>query len=363
MEIKDNSISTSKYKIIEVSLASSNPRVRLERVIGNEPVPIGTNVLKIYSQMVQSKKVRISIGYNERSVIFVKPMNMDSFILSRGWSLGIGFWSNDLRLSSSDSDNGLTLEQYYINKVYDYGQVVKELGAKKIPKTVSVTPNSPVLNNSNFKVVQINKHVTENANTNELKSKSSQSRSLKAEIKQIEAALDLKNKELIATRFLTDASRKQFENEIERLVKLKETKTNQLTSINSEMLNLTTSVSNVEDMKFRIRGFWEIPPSVLSRGSRPQEVIQFIVEWRYLSIDGKETPVEIIAINGRKVSNNIQELILLENTVEIAYFRDNQLRSLILHKTENRYFSQYKVATLHPITDEMKDNFISWANL
>ena len=296
--IINNPISTSKYKIIEVSLASSNPRVRLERVIGNEPVPIGTSVLKIYSQMLQTKKVRISIGYNERCVIFVKPMNMDSFILSRGWSLGIGFWSNDLRLSSSDSDNGLTLEQYYINRVYDYGQVIKDLVAKKLPNTVSITPNAPVLNNSNFKVVQINKHVTDNANSNELKSKNNQARSLKAEIKQIEEALDLKNKELTTTRFLTEASKKQFENEIDRLTKLRETKTSQLSSITAEMLNLTTSVTSVDDMKFRIRGFWEIPNPVVSRGSRPQEIVQFIVEWRYLSIDGKETPVETIAING-----------------------------------------------------------------
>jgi hypothetical protein len=298
-ELVINSITAgSKYRIVEVSVAAANPRVRLERVIGNEPVPIGQNVLKISSPLVGNKKVRISVGYNERSVIFIKPMNMDSYILSRGFSLGVGFWSSELRLSSNDSDNGLTLEQYYISKVSDYGQVVKDLVAKKIPNTVSITPNAPVLNNSNFKVVQVNKHATESANATELKNKSNQARMLKSEIKQLEDAIDQKNKELVTTRFLTEAARKQFENEIERLIKSKETRSTQLNTVTQEMMNLSSAVSNVEDMKFHIRGFWDIPSAVLSRGSRPQEVIQFIVEWRYLSLDGKETPVETISLGG-----------------------------------------------------------------
>ena len=296
--IINSTFSTSKYKIIEINLAASNPRVRLERIIGNEPVPIGTDVLKIYSTQTTDKRVRVSVGFNERCVIFLKSMNMDSFILSRNWSSGVGFWTNDLRLRSSDSNNGLQLEQYYINNVYDYGQVIKDLVAKKLPNTQVITPNTAVLNTQNFKVVQINKHLTDTANSNELKSKNNQQKTLKSEIEQINEAINDKNRQLTITRFSSDAAKKQFENELERLVKLKDSKTNNLKSLTAEILELSTITANTDDLKFRIRGFWDIPQAVAGRGTRPQEVIQFIVEWRYLSIDGKETPVETISIDG-----------------------------------------------------------------
>jgi hypothetical protein len=61
--------------------------------------------------------------------------------------------------------------------------------------------------------VQVNKHATESANATELKNKSNQARMLKSEIKQLEDAIDQKNKELVTTRFLTEAARKQFEND------------------------------------------------------------------------------------------------------------------------------------------------------
>lgn len=296
--IINNPTSTSKYRIIEISEASSSPKLRLQRVVGNEPVPIGSSVLKIYSAMSAEKKVRISVGFNERCVIFVKPMNMDNFLLARTWSRGMGFWTNDLRLSSQDSNNGVLLEQFYINNVYDYGMVIKDLVSKKLPNTLSITPNSPTLSDQNFKVVQINKHLTDNANSIELKNKNNQKNTLKLEIDQLNEAITQKNNELRVARFFTEASRTQAENEIERLVKMRDAKSTNLNSLVSEMLELSTITNNAEDMKFRIRGFWDFPAPVYGRGTRPQEVIQFIVEWRYLSIDGKETPVETIPING-----------------------------------------------------------------
>jgi hypothetical protein len=128
---------------------------------------------------------------------------MDNFLLSKNWSNGTGFWSNDLRLVSDDSFNGTTMEQYYIDNVYDYGQVIKDLVAKKTPNTLAATPNRPILLNDNFKVTQINKHLTDNADSNLLKTKNNQQKSLKSEIEQIDEAITDKNKQLKIIRFFS----------------------------------------------------------------------------------------------------------------------------------------------------------------
>jgi hypothetical protein len=289
--------STTRYKIVEISTVSFTAKVRLERVEGNEPISVGYNTLKFYSPVLYTKKVRVSIGYNERNVIFIKPLNMDNFLLSKNWSAGTGFWTNDLRLVSDDSSNGSTMEQYYIDNVYDYGQVIKDLVAKKTPNILSTIPNRPVLSSSNFKVVQINKHLTDNSDSNTLKSKNNQQKALKSEIEQIDAAITDKNKQLKVTRFASDAARKQFENELDRLVKTKETKSKALNTLVSEILTISNSAGNSVDYKFSVRGFWDIPKAVVSKGTNPQEVIQFVVEYRYLSKDGKETPIETFSIS------------------------------------------------------------------
>ena len=75
-EIMVNSDRTStKYRIIEVSTSESNPRIRVERIEGIEPIPVGIGTLKIYSPVTYTSKVRVSVGFDERNVIFVKPMN------------------------------------------------------------------------------------------------------------------------------------------------------------------------------------------------------------------------------------------------------------------------------------------------
>jgi len=294
--------SSTVYKVIEVSTVSSSPKVRLERVEGNQPISIGLNSLKIYSTVLYTKKVQISIGYNERNVVFIKPLNMDNYLLSRNWSRGSGFWSNDLRLTSDDSNNGTTMEQYYINNVYDYGQAIKDMVAKKIPNTLSSVPNKPVLVDTNFKVVQINKHLTDSVDSNLLKNKNNQQKSLKSEIDQMDQAISDKNKQLKITRFTSDASKKQFQNELDRLNKSKETKSNALSTLVSEILDISNSAGNSVNYKFSVRGFWDMPAAVITRGTNPQEVVQFIVEYKYLSKGGTETPIETFKLDNKVAS-------------------------------------------------------------
>lgn len=281
-------VSSTRYKIIEVSVTASNPRIRVERVEGNEPIPVGIQTLKIYSPVIYDKKVLVSVGYNERNAVFVKALNMDNYILSKNWSQGLGFWSNDLR----DVDSGLSMEQFYTDNVLDYGQVLGDLVAKKTPNTLAGTPNLVTLNADNFKVVQINRHLTDTPDANNLKIKHNQQKNLKSEVQQISDAIVQKSKQLKVQRFTSEAERKQFSNELDYLRKQQEGKNRLLTSVTSEILSLSNSPNTKVQPIFRVRGFWSIPEAVITRGTKPQEVVQFRVQYKYLSKDGREAPIE-----------------------------------------------------------------------
>jgi hypothetical protein len=292
-----NSITSTRYKVIEVSTTESNPRVRLERIEGIEPIPVGINTLKIYSPVIYNKKVKISVGYNERNVIFIKAINSDTNIISKNWSLGVGFWTNDLTLESESPENGLTMEEFYINYVYDYGTVLKDLVAKKTPNLLAGIPTPPTLNIDNFKVIQINKHLTETVDSNIIKQKHNYQLTLQSEIQQIQDAIISKNSQMKFVKFKSESDKKQANLEIEELIRKKDSRSKLLTTTTQEIIALSNKPNSKVKPKFRIRGFWEIPNAIIARGTRPQEIVQFRVQYRYLSKDGTMSPVETFKVN------------------------------------------------------------------
>jgi hypothetical protein len=297
-EVIINSPQTStRYKVIEVSTAESRPRVRFERVEGMEAIPVGIGTLKIYSPVIYTKKVKVSVGYNERNVIFVKPLNADVNLLARNWSLGTGLWTNDLTLDSTAPQNGLTMEQFYTDYVYDYGTVLKDLVAKKTPNSLAGTPVSPTLNAANFKVVQINKHLTDTPDSNLIKQKHNYQLTLKSEIQQIQDAIVDKNVKSKFVRFKSESDKKQVNLEIEELSRKKDSKSKLLGTTTQEIIQLSNNPQTKVQPKFRIRGFWTIPSAVVTRGTKPQEIVQFRVQYRYLSKDGSEAPIETFTID------------------------------------------------------------------
>jgi len=123
---------------------------------------------------------------------------------------------------------------------------------------------------------------------------------LKSEITQINDAIESKNKKSKVLRFTSDADKKQLSLEIDALTKKKESKSKLLASVTQEIIDIskTPSLTKVTPL-FRVRGFWAMPEAVVTRGTLPQEVVQFRIQYRYLSKDGRESPTETF-----KVSDN-----------------------------------------------------------
>ena len=307
--IINQEVSNTRYKIIEISNTESNFRIRVERVEGLQPIPVGIGTLKIYSPVVYIKRVRISVGYNERDALFIKPMNADNNLIAKDWSRGTAFYTNDLILTSNDSENGSTMEQFYTDFVFDYGEVLQDLVSKKTPNKLAGTPNIVTLNSDNFKVVQINRHLTDNPDANIIKVKHNYTIALKNEIAQLQEAIDDRNKKLRVTRFTSKAAQAQFAKEIEELNNKKNSKSKLLATTIQEIIDLSRSATTKVEPKYRLRGFWNIPEAVVTRGTLPQEIVQFRIQYRYVSKDGREPVVETFNIT----DNNQQKTAAFSN--------------------------------------------------
>lgn len=280
--------SVTRWSVLETSVASSDFRVRLERIEGYDPIPTATNVLKFYGNTIVKKMVKVSVGFDEYLVVFMKPTNRKTNIKGSVWSQGTGLYTNDLVL---DTDSNVSMAQYYLNTVYDYGQVLKDMVVKTIPSKFGIKPNAPQLNSDNFKVVQINKHLTDTSDSKEIKDLHSQKNQVKTRLDQINSAVSQKNKELSVTKYQSVAEQNKAQNELTKLIQEQESQSKLLYSLTTQIKSKTDTVNKV-DAKFRVRGFWAMPAPQQEQGYREQEVVQFEIQYRYSAKNGLENQTE-----------------------------------------------------------------------
>jgi hypothetical protein len=288
--------SSTKWRIKEISTAKSNFRVILDRIEGMDPVPVLLRSLKIYSPEVTSKTIKVSIGYDEYNVIFAKPINTDSNIVSSTWSYGTCFFTNDLVLDTNDT---VSMTKYYSESVLDYGALLKDMITKNIPSKYGIDPNVPVLDSSNFKVVQINKHLTDSANSTKIKELHSQKTSVKSQLEQLADAITEKTKEISTKKYKSVSDKQASQNQLDSLI----TQQNSLTKLYTSIVNQISSENNgnnEESPKFRVRGFWSFPePVVVNTAGQQikQEVVQFKYQYRYSAKGGSEPTTEGFELN------------------------------------------------------------------
>ncbi|MFD3003978.1 M61 family metallopeptidase [Pontibacter toksunensis] len=70
---------------------------------------------------------------------------------------------------------------------------------------------------------------------------------------------------------------------------------------------------------------------------------------------------ELVALNGRKLENNLQQLLSLQpEVVELTLFREKQLRVVQLKLDGKSYYSKFTIEKRKDATEEQKQNFKLW---
>lgn len=281
---------TTRYKVVEINNQASELRVRLDRVEGLEPIPVGiVGGMKFYSPIIETKNVDISIGYDEYNVVFTKAINTENFLVGREWSLGIAFYSNDLRLTSNNDngENGQSMQDFYISTVRDYGELLRDLVERNTPRITGIKPNAPVLTSDNFRVIQDNKFLTDTPSLEESRRSHQKIRELRSKIEQTNKTIQEKNKELYGKRFRNAKDRTDVENQIKKLSESAQSDTELLNSTVNQILTISQNNTTVEPT-YKVQGFWQIPTPKESFKTKPQQVIAFKVQYKYSNVDGKE---------------------------------------------------------------------------
>ena len=283
----------TRYQI--VSIDNSTSQLELLLMEGSEAIKIGANQLGIYKDVDTNLDVEIKIGFNERQVVFIKPIDPNSKIPAENYSPGIAFYSNELEILTPIG-NKMTLAEYYRDEVSDFGQFIKSLKVDYIPPaSVGIKPNLPVINTTNFKVVQINKHLTNNATTDKIKQLKSDKTSVEQELKKLDEAIKQKKSLINTKKFKSSAEKDTQNNELNSLVNQRESSSKLFSSIITDIKSSAESADlQTVTPKFRVRGFWSVPEPKKIGNEVSQEVVQFKIRYRYVSTSGKTSEVDQI---------------------------------------------------------------------
>jgi hypothetical protein len=282
----------TRYEVTSVD--TSNNQIVLKMTSGTESIPIGTGVLSVSVVAFGIKEVQINVGFDEREVIFVKAIDRDTDLTSRDFSPGVAFYTNELVIPLSTGN--VSLSTFYKNEVMDFGTSMLTLVKEgTIPAIYGEIPDPPRMVASNFTVSLVNSQKLDTEVINNLKKKIATKNSTASEITQLETSINKKKQDLNTTKFNSDAERRSVQNQLENLISEKTAKSNLYASIITDLSSTAKNLPpELAAPKYRVRGFFPVPQAKPSTKTLDQEVISFIVSYRYLRSDGTAPGTEQI---------------------------------------------------------------------
>jgi len=305
----------TRYQIL--SIDGSTSQVELLLLEGSEPIKLGVNQLGIYKDVDTDLNIEINVAFNERQVIFVKPIDPVSKIPAEDFSPGVGFYSNDLEMVDTTGAR-MTLAEYYKNEVADFGQFLKSLKVDYIPPAASgIKPTPPVINVENFKVVQVNKHLTDNTTTDKIKQLKSDKSATEQSLKQLDESIKQKKSLINTKKFASQAESDTHKNELSALITQRDSESKLFSSVVSEIKSSAESADlQTAAPKYKVRGFWAVPEPKTIGNQVSQEVVQFKIRYRYVSTSGKTSNVDQMKFID--ATNQTEKTAAFSNWIEVA---------------------------------------------
>lgn len=272
----------SLYKVKEVN--QTEKRVKLEYSVGYETVTVYDS-FELYNDPFNEKIISVGIGIDEYDVVYVKGVNENFNVLSRDWSNPIAFYTNTLEF---ENDTTKTFEEYYNNSVADFGRRwIAQIKEGHLPAYGSKTPNSPVLNADDLRVVQINTQLEATLDSERYNNITSEIASVKSNITAVRNTISANKDKL--TQEADSLSRETIQNTINSDTTKLNNLTTQYSSLVEELNTLLNSAGAIGyTPKYHIRGFFAIPDpqyTMPAKKAGKQSIIGFETLYRYLHTD------------------------------------------------------------------------------
>jgi len=329
LKIDDELITSSgsgRYKITNINIQTNV--VDVVKVAGEEIISVGINSL-YFNQYVSSDNTIVGIP--------VKPLTKMVVFLSTESLSSTSYPSNGIKIDTSEytvSYNNVTytIDEFfgtYVTNISDY--LLSIINENNIPLSLGIKPTAPVLETTNFKVVQINKHVTNSKTVTQINQLNQQKLSLQNEVDYKSKEIFNIQKDIQSNNYNTNEEKNQLLTNITRLRQ-------EISDLNTEILTISRNIDNNANnnslknikAKYKVIGYWSIQNNLYSSITGVQKIIKYDVEYRYLSQSSDvfdSTTVNMVD-NGQEVTVVFSPWNTL-NTTTLTKYRDDATGKII----------------------------------
>ena len=299
--------SDSIFEIVGIDQNSN--KIRLKRIVG-AAMPGVYSTFTYYQDPFRSKIVLVRFGAHEYDIIYVKGIAEDYNLQADTWSTPIKFASDSLYYENDSGITTTTFREYYASFIVDWGaQMIDEARERAVTAWSGHTPNAPVLNADDFRVVQINTQINAAIDLTTIRDMASLIADDKTKIDSLKNTIaDLKS-ELQTITNISDYNAKQEQIKTQTL-ELQNTQASYSSNVAAFQSQVRSNGALITNPKYHIRGFFPIPEYQLRANSNDtEEIIGFDIGYRYVKEDN--TPISLNtfeytdAVNGGKVTGTL----------------------------------------------------------
>lgn len=286
---KDN---LNSYKILKIEKQTNGEYYITLGILNGITDLIPTDsILVIKPSLLNEKKVNINIKNNEKIILFLKNIDDNNYIMSSKFSDGIVIDVN--QLETIDENGTLVKFQDYTKNLYDFNSILSNMEkVNTIPSEMGIKPDYPIIKNTNFEVNKINGHLNV-TDKDALQHLIKQLIPIDSRIQVLQQLILDNNLQINLQPPIDSLLKEQYKQnisnyyiEITGLLINKNQIELSIFSYNSTFTELSTKKS-----KYRVRGFWSIPEPKKDTNNNFQEVVQFKIAYRYLSLSGQSNPL------------------------------------------------------------------------
>lgn len=271
------------FSIATIDVLSNT--VQLVRESGLQMPSANLNRL-VYVETSVVKTVDVPLRVNENFVAFLSPVH-ESYNTIADYSPAIFIDIRNLTIRLSDGQlinaNSWALSQGDTN----IGAYLSALSTDALPPAkYAIKPDKLNLDASTFKVVQLNNHLLDNVDKDKILQLYAQKRSLQQEISSLDSTLSNLQLQLNTQNYKNDNERKSLQTQYLSYSKTRAAKLETLQQVIDSMLDIDVAAYDaLYDPKFRIRGFLPVQEPSVSRYTGAQNIIQFKIQYRYVSLN------------------------------------------------------------------------------
>lgn len=290
----------SKHRISSIDLFTGI--VNTVRVGGSTNVENGVDSL-FYNEILPTDKniIGLPVAPNQKLIVFLSTEN----------SVVIGYPSVGIKLDTSTytvvyENETFTIDEFYSREVMNFTDYLTSIiRESNIPYSLGVTPPKIVLESANFNVVQINRHLTSAKSASEIEAMNKQKQEVINQLSFNKTQIDRIQGEIDTGKYKSDTEKAYRLNRVTELRSERNVLDTNLFKITSELD--TQSINNglkSSKPKYAILGSWGIPADLYSPSTKPQKIIKFDVQYRYLSknIDTVENTSSKLIVDGVQTS-------------------------------------------------------------